>query len=446
MGLAAAMRRLSVFSDIAYTAFVFLARTSRRNGLGLVLPMMDALELLRRLVGIPSVNPMGRDEVDSTCGEARLTDYLESVFKQLGLPTRRQAVWPGRENLCALLAGDVPPEDGGPLLLFDAHQDTVPADGMIVEPWGATIPDDQLNGRGRLYGRGACDTKGGMAAMIAVVARLARERPKGMPTIVMACTVDEEYHLAGAPALAESWTGGTNGLFRRAPDAAVVAEPTGLDVVVAHKGLIRWRCSMPGRAAHSSQPDQGDNAIYKMSRVVAAIERYAEDVLAKSEAHPRCGGATINVGMIRGGTAINLVPERCGIELEIRVAPGVDPGSVRDDLLAYLKRREPAASELVHEPPYMLGLPLNDDKNQRLAERLEETTRGVVGTCRRRGVPYATNAAYYARAGTPSVVFGPGAIEQAHTADEWLPLDQFDQTIEILHRFAVSFANGRPSS
>ena len=100
---------------------------------------------------------------------------------------------------------------------------------------------------------------------------------------------------------------------------------------------------------------------------------------------------------------------------------------------------------VVHDPPYMLGLPLNDDRNHRLARRLEDAIRGVTGPCRCRGVPYATNAAFYAQAGTPSVVFGPGAIEQAHTGDEWLPLDQFRQAVEILRRFVMSFNEEPPS-
>jgi acetylornithine deacetylase ArgE len=394
---------------------------------------MTPVQILKQLVAIPSVNPMGREETGPVFGEGRLTNFLEALFKELGMPTQRHPVASGRDNLYALLPGEVPPDRGGALLLFDAHQDTVPADGMTIEPWTPTIRDN------RLYGRGACDTKGGMAAMIAVLSRLSHERPAAMPTILMACTADEEYHLAGASALAAGWAHGSSPLVSRAPDAAVVAEPTGLDVVVAHKGVIRWKCCMPGRAAHSSQPDQGDNAIYKMARALAGLECYEKEVLSKSAAHPLCGNATLNVGTIHGGTAINLVPDLCCIELEIRVPPGVNPETLRKDLVEYLKHREPAASSVVHDPPYMLGLPLNDDNNRRLAECLEGAIRGVVGMCPRRGVPYATNAAFYAQAGIPSVVFGPGNIEQAHTADEWLPLDQLRQAVEILYRFTMSF-------
>jgi acetylornithine deacetylase/succinyl-diaminopimelate desuccinylase family protein len=394
------------------------------------------LDILRQLVSIPSANPMGRADDSATRGEARLTDFLERLFRDLGMRTARQEVLPGRENLYALLEG-LPPEHGG-LLLFDAHQDTVPGEGMAIAPWTPDVRD------GRLYGRGACDTKGGMAAMIAALARLARENPADRPAILMACTVDEEYHLSGAPRLASLWQQGSDPLIPRIPDAVLVAEPTGLDVIVAHKGLIRWTCSTRGRAAHSSQPDRGDNAVYKMARLVTAVERYSKEVVPRFDAHPLCGGYTLNVGTIHGGTAINVVPDRCCVELEIRVPPGGDPESARDDLIRYLERQESIDFPIEHDPPYMQGLPLNDDANRRLASQLQESIHSVAGTSRCRGVPYATNAAFYARAGVPAVVFGPGDIVQAHTADEWISVEQLRQAAEIFYCFAKSFRRGRP--
>ena len=153
----------------------------------------DPVELLSELVSIPSVNPMGRRDQSPASGESRLTDHLEHLLAGLGLHAWRQTVALGRENLIARLDGHEPPERGGGLLLLDAHQDTVPVEGMTIDPWSPVVRE------GRLYGRGACDTKGGMAAMIAAVARLAAERPPGMPSVLLAFTVDEEYHLAGAP-------------------------------------------------------------------------------------------------------------------------------------------------------------------------------------------------------------------------------------------------------
>jgi acetylornithine deacetylase len=411
----------------------------------------DPVELLERLVAIPSVNPMGRSAVDATFGEARLTEYLESAFSQMSLATWRQPVEPGRENLLARLDGDLPPDRGGRVLLLDAHQDTVPVEGMTIEPFR---PDRRA---GRLYGRGACDDKGGLAAILAAVARLAAARPLGMPTVLVACTVNEEYGFSGAKRLAELWTSDGISWAGRKPDAALVMEPTGLDVVVAHKGVVRWQCSARGRAAHSAQPEAGQNAIYSMARAVTALERLAGD-LWHGPAHALCGAATLSVGTIHGGTSVNTVPDRCTIEIDYRLPPGQDPEVARRALIAALAAELPEKGDsphlcaapsgpfrqmgtvpffvdLEHDVPYMQAPPLSDELNGPLADRLGAVVTAVAGGCRRAAVPYATNAAFYAAADVPSVVFGPGSIRQAHTADEWIPLDQLGHAAEILYRF-----------
>ena len=215
----------------------------------------DLARTLADLVAIPSVNPMGRQVAGPEYFEYKLTDYLERAFGELGLKTHRQPVAPLRDNLLARLDGRPSPERGGRLILFEVHQDTVPVEGMTIEPWTPVVRD------GRLYGRGACDVKGGMAAMLGAVARLASEPPDDRPTIVMACTVNEEYGFSGATELCRAWVDSQSPLLARRPDAGIVAEPTNLDIVVAHKGVARWRCHTHGRAAHSSRPEAGDNAI-----------------------------------------------------------------------------------------------------------------------------------------------------------------------------------------
>src|SRR5262249_5975023 len=146
-------------------------------------------------------------------------------------------------------------------VVLEAHQDTVPTDNMTIDPFGAKIED------GRLYGRGACDIKGGMAAMLAAFARLVRDKPRGGANIIMACTVDEECPALGVLQLVECGI--------RA-DMAVVAEPTGLDIVHAHKGAVRWYLKTTGRSCHSSAPEKGVNAIYRMGRLLVAVEQFAE--------------------------------------------------------------------------------------------------------------------------------------------------------------------------
>ena len=393
---------------------------------------LDVTEILARLVAIPSVNPMGREVSGPPFFEGRLTDHLEALLGEMGLTVERQPVHPGRENLIARLDGTLSPEDGGELLLLDSHQDTVPVDGMTIEPFAPEIRD------GRLYGRGSCDTKGGMAAALAAVSRLAEQRPRGMPTVLIVFSVNEEYGFTGALAAAELCLGAAPGrIVPRRPDAAVVVEPTGLEVVVAHKGMVRWRCSTRGRAAHSSQPEAGENAIYRMAPVLSAIEGYARDVVGSLATHPICGPATLSVGTIRGGVSVNTVPDRCTIEFDRRVPPGEDPDEAWQQLIDHLAEAGGPDLPVEHEPPYLVGPPLSDEHNAAAAERLGKAVREVTGECRQVGVPYGTDAPHFAAVGIPTVVFGPGRLAQAHTEDEWIELGEVEQAAEIFYRFCA---------
>jgi acetylornithine deacetylase/succinyl-diaminopimelate desuccinylase family protein len=390
---------------------------------------VDLIETLKDLVSIPSVNPMGRPVAGPEFFEYRMTDYLEQLFRRLGLPCERQTIEPLRENILARLDGEIPPEEGGPLLLFEAHQDTVPVDGMTIEPWTPTVRD------GRLYGRGSCDIKGGMAVMIAALARLADERPKGRPTIVLACTVNEEHGFTGATALARMWADGRKTIVPRRPDAAIVAEPTGLNVVTAHKGCLRWRARTHGRACHSSQPHRGDNAVYKMARVLTALESYQREVAPQIPPHRLCGQATLSVGTISGGLSVNTVPDLCTIEIDRRLLPGEDNETAYREVVDYVARYPGVDFEVDHEAPFMRGATLSDGPNQPLADRLTGIVRGLVGRCEQIGVPFGTDASKIFADGVPAVVFGPGSIDQAHTADEWVPLDELHHAAEVLYQF-----------
>jgi acetylornithine deacetylase len=219
----------------------------------------------------------------------------------------------------------------------------------------------------------------------------------------------------------------------------VVSEPTDLEVVVAHKGLVRWRCHARGRAAHSATPGAGDNAIYKMARAVVAIEKYAREVVGTLGTHPLCGPATLNVGTIAGGVSVNTVPDRCTIEIDRRLAPNEKPDSARQHLIDYLQQKAALGFTLEHDPPYMEGPPLADDHNRPLADRVAKAAMGLAAPCRAVGVPYGTDGAFFAAAGVPTVIFGPGSIAQAHTADEWIALDQVEIAAEIYYRFVKSF-------
>ena len=405
---------------------------------------LDVVNLLSDLVRIPSVNPMGRAVSGDIYYEHRMTAHLESLFRGLGLPVERHTVAPLRDNIVTRVEGDVPPERGGRIVMLEAHQDTVPIDGMTIEPFTPTIKD------GKLYGRGSCDIKGGMAAMIAALARLAKEKPTGRPTVVMACTINEEHGFTGATHWAATYYGrppasgrgpevappaGRSQLLTRVPDVAIVAEPTKLNVVVAHKGAVRWRCSTGGVATHSSQPHLGDNAIYRMARVLLVLEEYSRDVVPLQFTHRLCGHPTLSVGTISGGISVNTVPDRCTIEIDRRVVPGENPQAVLDHCVDYLQARLPAGSLITHEAPYMMTAGLPDDGNAGLAEQLAGVIRGHGGPGQQIGVPFGTDAPHFAATGCPTVVFGPGSIDQAHTADEWLEIAQLKTAAEILFDF-----------
>jgi acetylornithine deacetylase len=385
----------------------------------------DVVETLRQLIRIPSVNPMGRDVQERPYGEHAVTDYIEQFFRALGVPFQRQHVAPQRDNIMARIDGTAA-DAARSIVLFDAHQDTVPVEGMTIDPWNPTIE------QGRVFGRGACDVKGAMACMLTAFARLAAERPPDMPTLILACTVNEENGFTGARALTQYWSEGPSPFFAHPPDQVIVAEPTDLHVVVTHKGVMRWRCHALGRAAHSSNPDQGENAIYHMGHVLLQLQHYATE-LKRGEFDPRLGPPTINVGTIHGGICVNAVPDSCTIEVDRRLVPDEDPAAARQHVLDFLAQRVPCADRLRHEEPFLVSCGLSDSRNSELAQRLRQVICDRGHAAQHVGVPYGTNAPCFAATNVPTVVFGPGSIAQAHTADEWIAIDQLHTAVEVYY-------------
>ena len=392
---------------------------------------MDAVDILKDLVAIPSVNPMGRDVSGPEYFETRLSDYLQNFFNTLGVECQRIEVLPGRHNVIARLDGPANQPGAKVTILLDAHQDTVPVEGMTIDPFQPTVKD------GRLYGRGACDVKGGMAAMLAAFSRLVADRPARSANVVVSCTCDEESTAQGAKALARLWSdpSRSGSLLSTAPTIAVVAEPTDLNIIVAHRGAVRWKLRTKGRACHSSRPLEGVNAIYKMSQVLTCLERYAEEIGRMIPPHPLCGTPTLSVGRISGGISVNTVPDECIIEIDRRVVPGEDPASVIPQVKTYLRERLDVDFEML--PPWVDGATLSDQNNGPWADRLLTHVTAVAGNRKKQGAWYGTNASRFAATGVPAVVFGPGSIDQAHTVDEWIDLAELRQASEIYYRFCA---------
>jgi acetylornithine deacetylase len=383
---------------------------------------LDAVtRLASDLVAIPSVNPMGRPLSGPGVLEAGMTEYLEGYFRSLGLAVELQPVAPGRANVLARYEAP----GARCTLLFDAHQDTVPVDGMTIEPFVPIIEGD------RLQGRGACDIKGGMAAMLVAFARLVRERPAGSASVVMACTVDEEFTHLGSSRLAAG---------PRLADLAIVAEPTRLDLVNTHKGAIRWKVRTRGVACHSSTPHLGDNAIYRMARVIEALAEHARE-LGAERPDPVLGPPSLSVGRIEGGQSVNIVPDMCEIEVDRRVIPGEVPAEARDRAQAAVAARLGGLDRVEFLPPWvnMPALAPADPATDPYLEPVREAITKVRGLRPEvGGVPFGTDAGPLSAGGLQGFVFGPGDIAQAHTKDEWVDLGQVRMAAEIYYEIARS--------
>ena len=379
---------------------------------------IDLTRTLSDLVRIPSVNPMGRTDLPADIlYEPRVTAYLEGQLRALGVSPRRQTVQPGRDNLITVYEPPAPPPFS---VVFECHQDTVPVDGMMVEPFGAKVEG------GKLYGRGACDVKAGATVMLAAFARLVHEKPAGSARVILAYTADEEHTFLGVQELVKQ------GLKS---DFAIVAEPTLLNIVRAHKGVVRWVIETPGRACHSSRPENGVNAIYRMGRLLTAIEAYAEVLRARTP-DPLLGPRTVSVGRILGGVSANTVPDVCRIDVDRRLIPGESAAEARSDLVNFLKSGAGVDFPFVVKESHAPCQPLSPALAGPLVARLGAAIDSVVGKHEVQVVPFGTDASTIAAAGIPAVVFGPGDIAQAHTKDEWIDLSQLEPAAEILYRFA----------
>jgi acetylornithine deacetylase len=385
--------------------------------------MFESTRLCRDLVAIPSINPMGRPLTGPDLYEHRVTDYLDAYFRSLGVHYERQHVMLKRDNIIARFD---PPGHAHRSLILEAHQDTVPVDDMTIDPFGAHIED------GKLYGRGACDDKGPMASMLTAFARLVRERPNISTRVYMCCSADEELGFNGIKKTCES----PMVRERDLPMAAVCAEATQLDIVTRHKGAARWFLETTGKACHSSNPSLGINAVYRMAEILPIVERYAAE-LQKLTPDPLLGTPTLSVGVVEGGVSANTVPEKCRVSIDRRSLPDENLEAIYGDFCTYLKKHAPPGVVWSCTAPRLNSPPLDRIAgSDELAKRLGAAIDSVAGKHRCIGAPYGTDAAPLALAGVPSVVFGPGDIGKAHTADEWIDLEQLEPAAEILFRLA----------
>jgi acetylornithine deacetylase/succinyl-diaminopimelate desuccinylase-like protein len=368
-------------------------------------------QLLAELIALPSVNPAFLPPRHPLAGEKNAADFLAATAARAGLEVELQKVLPGRANIIARL---LPKDKIRQTILLAPHLDTVGADGTQF------IPQRK---NGRLHGRGACDTKGSVAAMLAALCELANAKSRPLETeIVFAGLIDEEHAQAGSRALAASG-------FKA--DLAIVGEPTKLQVVTAHKGSLWLELATRGHAAHGATPHLGKNAVHEMARIVDVLETdYAAQL--KQRKHKLLGAGTVNVGTISGGTQPNIVPDGCVISIDRRTLPGETEAGVRREITALLQAKKLSAK--ISSTKLAPALPLETDFKLPLVQ----TFLRAAGQKKPLGVDYFCDAAVLSAGGIPSVVFGPGDIAQAHTADEWISLAELERGKNLLLRFLNS--------
>jgi acetylornithine deacetylase len=377
---------------------------------------VSLLSLLSDLVAIPSVNP---SLVPGAPGEGAIADAIAAALRRAGLDVVVDDALPGRPNVVGVLEGRAP----GRSLMFCGHTDTVGVEGMEA-PFTPVVRD------GRLYGRGAQDMKAGLAAMIGASAAvaaggLARGR------LVVACVADEEFASAGADRLVKAWT----------TDGAVVTEPTDLAIGVAHKGFSAAEVVVRGRAAHGSRPAEGRDAIVHMGRVLARLEGH-DRALRAGRADPLVGAGSVHASMIRGGGELSSYPALCTLQFERRTIPGEPTeAAVREmrGILAALAAEDPEFSAdvslLLARPSYAI------DGSHPLVAELAAACADRHLVALRSGLSFWTDAAVLGRAGTPSVLFGPGGAG-LHGTVEYVRLDEVDACRDVLVGLARRWCEG----
>lgn len=375
--------------------------------------MPSVEKLLRDLIALPSVNPALLPAHDRRAGEQRVADYLAAMARKAGLDTEVQEVFPQRGNLLIRL---LPAGKTRRRILFAPHMDTV---GVASEAQFTPVLKN-----GRLHGRGACDTKGSIAVMFAALLELAGSKRRPASTeIVLGALVDEEIGQGGSRHLVRSGF---------SADLAIVGEPTRLRIVTAHKGDLWLQLETRGKAAHGSKPELGRNAVHLMAKIVDDLERgYAAQL--RRRRHPLLRHATVNVGFIEGGKQPNIVPDFCRIRIDRRTIPGESDAGVKREILRFLRQRGHVVTlaDTKDEAP---ARPLETDPQQPLVAELLRAARQEEPA----GADFFTDAGVLAAGGIPSVVFGPGDIAQAHTADEWVAVSQLKQGTKLLGRFFAS--------
>lgn len=369
-------------------------------------------EVLRGLIACNSINP---SLVPGAPGEAQIALYVTTICRDLGLESELVEVAHGRPNVIAILRG----EGGGRRLLLNGHLDTVSVDGM-------DRPFEAVEREGRIYGRGAVDMKGSLAAMIAAAGAVrAHRRLAG--DLILTFVADEEYASLGTEALA-----GTI-----AADAAIVTEPTALAIGIAHKGFAWVRFETGGRAAHGSDYREGRDAIAAMGHVLGELRRLESNRLIQHR-HPLLGRPSVHAAFIEGGEGLSTYPSRCVLQVERRTLPGETGADIEAEMLEVLQRGGGGRVEVFFfRPAYEVS------HDAPIVQALSFAGSHVLGARPPLiGLAPWMDSAILGGAGIPSVIFGPAGAG-AHAAEEYVELESAVRCAEVLAATAVEFCGAR---
>ncbi len=361
----------------------------------------DVIGTLAELVAINSVNPEWHGP-----GEERVVHFIQQFFARFGIETWTRQVLPNRCNVYARLPG----RDVARCLILEAHMDTVSADGMDIPAFDADVHD------GKLWGRGACDVKAGLAAMMHAVVEVKQSGRLPACEILFAAVIDEEHLYRGVLSLIDElarWP--ANSQF-----SAVVAEPTECRIATTNKGVLRWTIQTIGRAAHSSKPELGRNAILDTVPIIQALQ---EESLKLSEVnHPRVGCPSLCISMIQGGRQINFVPDQCTISIDRRLNPGECAQLVLNNYQRLLETLPGISFQM--SAPLIVDEAMDTSDTQLVVQAAIRAAEHLGLNGHPCGVPFGCDATKLSRAGVPSIIFGPGSIDRAHGAIEYVEIDQ----------------------
>lgn len=384
----------------------------------------EVITLLGDLISINSVNPL---EDTSRQGEKKLAFYVRDYLKNIGIQSSLQWVLSERPNVIGILEG----VKEGKGFVLEAHMDTVKSDNMTIDPFLPRIKE------GKMFGRGACDDKGSLTAMLLAMKLLKEKKIPLKGRVYLAAVIDEEYKYRGVSHLLD------NG-FRA--DAGIVGEPTNLDIIIAHKGALRWRIVTKGIACHSSEPEKGKNAIYSMTQVINILQKRLIPAY-KKRLHPLVGSPTLSINTIQGGTQINIVPDRCFVEIDRRIIPGEDYKNVLKEIDRVLNelRGENPLLRIEREEPYVASPPMQVSESERVVKALFQSIKDNIGSEPKvRGGKFDSDAGKFVAQGIPTPVFGPGSMLQAHSKDEWVEIREVMQAAEIIAQTIVTYQDKLP--